>query len=120
MTVSRLLKSCAIAARELADRLHLLRLAQLLLEHAPLGDVAQDEQVPVGHELRRRAHLEHEPPPVLLAVPDVLEHALRDPLGRQEAVPVGLARARAPMKSSSLAPEQLLARRARRTRTPPR
>ena len=78
------------AARELADGLHLLRLAQLLLEHAPLGDVAQDEQVPVGHELRRRPDLEHEPAPVLLSVPDVLLHALGDPSGLQEHVPIGL------------------------------
>ena len=82
-------------ARELTDRLHLLRLAQLLLEHPPLGDVAQDEQMPVGHELRRRADLEHQPATVLLAVPHVLLHALRDPLGRQELVPVGLRAVRA-------------------------
>ena len=76
-------------ARELADRLHLLRLAELVLEHPPLGDVAQHEQVPVGRELRRRADLEHQPPAVLLTVPDVLQHPLGDPVGRQEPVPVG-------------------------------
>ena len=32
------------AARELADRLHLLRLAQLLLERVALGDVARDQR----------------------------------------------------------------------------
>ena len=73
------------AAGELADRLHLLRLAELVLELAALGDVAQHEQVAAGDELRLRADLEHAPVAVLLAVPDVLEHALGDALGAPES-----------------------------------
>jgi hypothetical protein len=78
------------AAGELADRLHLLGLPQPLLELAPLGDVAQHEQVPAGQELGRRPDLEHQAGTVLLAVPDVLDHPLSDPLGLQEALPIGL------------------------------
>ena len=81
-------------ARELADRLHLLRLPELVLEPAALGDVAQHEQVAAGEELRLRADLEHAPVAVLLAVPDVLEHALGDALGLQKARPSRPRRAR--------------------------
>jgi hypothetical protein len=78
------------AAGELPDRLHLLRLAELVLEHAALGHVAQHEQMAAGEELGVRADLEHPAAAVLLAVPDVLEHPLGDPLFGEEAGPIGL------------------------------
>ena len=99
------------AARELADRLHLLRLPELVLEPAALGDVAQHEQVAAGDELGLRADLEHAPVAVLLAVPDVLEHALGDALGFQEARPVGLGALRADQVVEPRT-QQLLARAA--------
>ena len=97
------------AAGELADGLHLLRLPELVLQHAALGHVAQHEQVPARQELGPRAHLEHAPAAVLLAVPDVLEHALRDPLLGQEPLPVGL-RALGADQVVEPHPDELLAR----------
>src|SRR4051794_982622 len=63
------------AARELADRLHLLRLAQLLLERAPPGDVFEHEQVQTGPELGGAADVEHEVLAAVIALPDALHAA---------------------------------------------
>jgi hypothetical protein len=79
-------------ARELAHRLHLLRLAQLLLELHPLRDVADDAEhvgrAPVGVAEQPPARLEPDKVPVLVA--EAVGERLMRHLAREELLDPGL------------------------------
>src|SRR5205807_2171028 len=64
------------AARELADRLHLLRLAQLVLQHAPLGHVLRERLEAIDRAVappQRPAAQPHKDLPAVPALPRDLD-----------------------------------------------